>query len=73
MHNAELSDIIEILKEELNNYKFYIKTQPVQFAVVETTGWFMHLYPSLYIQSFESLLHISIYYILEDELIFALV
>ena len=56
MYNMELGNIIEILKEELNSYKFYTKAQSVQSTVIETTSWFMYLYPDLYIQSFESLL-----------------
>ena len=52
IYNAELSDIIEILKEELDSYKIYMKAQLVQSTAVETTSWVIYLYPDLHIQSF---------------------
>jgi len=38
MHDIPLDDIIEILKEELETHKFYMKAQAVQSISVETTG-----------------------------------
>ena len=73
MHDIPLDDIIEILKEELETYKFYIRAQAVQSISVETTKWFMYLYPDINLCNFKSLLRTSITYLINEEPIFALV
>ena len=73
VYDTPISNIAETLEEELDGLDFFLRVQPVKLTTVETTGWFMYLYPDIHLQSFESLMKSSIQHLLEEEPIFALV
>ena len=50
-----------------------MRAKEVQSISVETTRWFMYLYPNIYLHNFESLLRTSITYLINEEPMFALV
>ena len=60
MQNKLLDDIVETLKEELDDFNFFIRAQPIQSTSVETTGQFMYLYPDLYLCDLQALLKSSV-------------
>ena len=73
MHDIPLENLVETLKEELDNFKFFMQAQPVQSISVETIEWFIYLYLDLYLRNFEALLHTSVIHLLEEEPIFTLI
>ena len=72
MHDIPLENLVETLKEELDNFKFFMQAQPVQSISVDTIEWFMYLYLDLHLRNFEALLRTSVTYLLKEEPIFTL-
>ena len=47
MHNLLLSDLIEIVYEEMSKIKLYMKLQVVMSYSTEVTGWFIKLHSEI--------------------------
>ena len=51
VYDIELKNLIEIIKEDIVEYRLFIKRQEVAHHSIETTGWFIKLHPEIDLQS----------------------
>ena len=51
LHDTDLADLIEIIKEDMNEFKIYLKEQAVSYHSTEMTGWCIKLHLDIDIKS----------------------
>ena len=51
LHNTDVVDLIEIIKEDMNEFKIYLKEQAVSYYSIEMTGQYVKLHPDIDIKS----------------------
>ena len=56
LYNKELSDLLEMIKEDMSESKMYVKAQAVLYFLIETTGWYIKLYLDIDIESMKGFL-----------------
>ena len=50
MHNYEIKDVAEMLKEEFRELKLFLKAQPMQYYDITIMGWFVKLHSEVHVE-----------------------
>ena len=73
LHDVEIYDITETLKEEFNEIKLHMKPQAIQSTAVIGPAFLMFLYLDMHVMSLEQLFRVPIKYIIGKDTNFALI